>query len=312
MYIFIKTRYIDLKKILRDKISKLSLTIFKIQKRLCFKNIFKNILSCNTENTDLNDYDITENVETCLTNNEEVDDEEEEDNDDDDDSSNDHAQFVFSMNDQQQQQQQHRHNHNNTNSHTESLLAISSSNQTTIGPSINNHNLMTSSSNSVLTSMSSSSNNTALSNSNTINSSLYSNGSLNGAYYHPDFNQNNHQTQIFHINESTNQNQQQQQQQFVNFTQPIEEWSSELVAQWLAINDLSQYVDAFLAKLVNGEKLTLMDSTKLKALGVKSQKDRDFIKSKVKELKADEKKRFKLLLEQQQQQLSAKKKKIKN
>ena len=32
-------------------------------------------------------------------------------------------------------------------------------------------------------------------------------------------------------------------------------------------------------------------------LGVKSQKDRDFIKNKVKDMKADDKKRFKILLE---------------
>ena len=32
-------------------------------------------------------------------------------------------------------------------------------------------------------------------------------------------------------------------------------------------------------------------------LGVKSQKDREFIKSKVKELKAEDKKRFRLVLE---------------
>jgi hypothetical protein len=35
----------------------------------------------------------------------------------------------------------------------------------------------------------------------------------------------------------------------------------------------------------------------LQTLGVKSQKDRDYIKSKVKDLKSDDKKRFKVLLE---------------
>jgi len=173
--------------------------------------------------------------------------------------------------------------------------------------------------------MSSSSNNTGYggvvgvnghsnaSSSNTINSSLYSNGSFNGGggssgiYYHPDFNQNNDQHTL-HINETFSSSSASS-HQFANFTQPIEEWSSELVAQWLAINDLTHYIEAFLSKLINGEKLLTLDSAKLKTLGVKSQKDRDFIKSKVKELRADEKRRFKFLLEQQQQ--NSKKKKIK-
>jgi hypothetical protein len=42
------------------------------------------------------------------------------------------------------------------------------------------------------------------------------------------------------------------------------------------------------------------------ALGVKSQKDRDIIKTKVKDMKADDKKRFKMLLEN-----TTKKKKLK-
>lgn len=49
-----------------------------------------------------------------------------------------------------------------------------------------------------------------------------------------------------------------------------------------------------------------------KMLGVKSQKDRDYIKAKIKELKVDDKKRIKLLVEQQQQQQNAKKKKLKS
>jgi hypothetical protein len=92
--------------------------------------------------------------------------------------------------------------------------------------------------------------------------------------------------------------QQQPHQSISSFNQPIEEWTCDVVAQWLAIIDLSAYIDAFVDKSIDGEKLILLDTSKLKALGIKSQKDREYIKSKVKELKFDEKKRFKLLLEQ--------------
>lgn len=120
--------------------------------------------------------------------------------------------------------------------------------------------------------------------------------------------------------------------QCVSFAQPVDEWSCESVAQWLAINDMAAYIDVFLDKAVNGEKLLSMDTSKLKVtsflfffsettrtffkllnifnscpllkmLGVKSQKDRAFIKAKIKELRVDDKKRVKqLLVEQQQQQ----------
>lgn len=53
-------------------------------------------------------------------------------------------------------------------------------------------------------------------------------------------------------------------QQIVSFTQPVEEWSCESVAQWLAINDLSIYIDAFLDMRINGEKLISLDTSKLK------------------------------------------------
>lgn len=101
-------------------------------------------------------------------------------------------------------------------------------------------------------------------------------------------------------------------QNVANFNMAIEDWSCETVAQWLALNDFSAYIDLFLEKSINGEKLLSLDVSKLKSLGVKSNKDREAIKAKIKELKADDKKRFKYILEQQQQllQLSAKKKKL--
>ena len=82
-----------------------------------------------------------------------------------------------------------------------------------------------------------------------------------------------------------------------SFTSPIEDWSCEQVAQWLIINDMSVYADGFVKNSIDGEKLVGLDNSKLKALGVKAQKDRDLIKTKVKDMKADDKKRFKMLLE---------------
>lgn len=56
------------------------------------------------------------------------------------------------------------------------------------------------------------------------------------------------------------------QSNIVNFSQPIEEWSCESVAQWLAINDLAIYIDSFMDKMINGEKLLSIDSAKLKVI----------------------------------------------
>ncbi|RNA02042.1 isoform I [Brachionus plicatilis] len=75
-----------------------------------------------------------------------------------------------------------------------------------------------------------------------------------------------------------------QNNQIMSFTQPIEDWTCETVAQWLEINDLSKYKSIFLEMRIDGEKLQQLDSTKLKQLGVKSQ-DRDFFKMKIKNLK---------------------------
>jgi hypothetical protein len=95
------------------------------------------------------------------------------------------------------------------------------------------------------------------------------------------------------------QQQQLQQQKYVvnSYTSPIEDWSCEQVAQWLIIADMSLYADSFLKNGIDGEKLVGLDNSKLKTLGVKIQKDRDLIKTKVKDMKADDKKRFKMLLE---------------
>ena len=55
-----------------------------------------------------------------------------------------------------------------------------------------------------------------------------------------------------------------QSENLMNFTEPLEEWSCESVAQWLAINDLSEHIESFLENRIDGEKLQNIDSNKLK------------------------------------------------
>lgn len=107
-------------------------------------------------------------------------------------------------------------------------------------------NIMTSSSNSALASLSSSSTTTtttattttlASSSSSTVNFIAGSNGSTN-----------------------------EYQQHFVSFTQPIMNWTTESVAQWLQINDLAFLIETFLEKMIDGEKLLSLDNSKLKVI----------------------------------------------
>ena len=53
---------------------------------------------------------------------------------------------------------------------------------------------------------------------------------------------------------------------------PIDDWSCESVVRWLSHNDLSQYIDAFLDKQIDGDKLVELDSAKLKVNLIKHMK----------------------------------------
>lgn len=54
------------------------------------------------------------------------------------------------------------------------------------------------------------------------------------------------------------------QSEMFNFSQPVDQWSCESVAQWLAVNGLSDFVGSFLDKDVDGEELINLDSSKMK------------------------------------------------
>ncbi|XP_078537686.1 neurabin-1-like isoform X2 [Lissotriton helveticus] len=66
---------------------------------------------------------------------------------------------------------------------------------------------------------------------------------------------------------------------------PISDWSTQQVCHWLIGMNMEQYIAEFTAKNIDGQQLMLLDSEKLKALGVSSQNDRSTIKKKIKEIK---------------------------
>ncbi|XP_077128805.1 neurabin-1-like isoform X3 [Ranitomeya variabilis] len=84
-------------------------------------------------------------------------------------------------------------------------------------------------------------------------------------------------------------------------SRPVSDWSAQQVCHWLMGMNMEQYIEEFTAKNVDGQQLMLLDSDRLKALGVSSQTDRATIKKKIKEIrKAQEK------LEKQKEKYSKK------
>ncbi|XP_073401993.1 neurabin-2-like isoform X2 [Dendrobates tinctorius] len=84
-------------------------------------------------------------------------------------------------------------------------------------------------------------------------------------------------------------------------SRPVSDWSAHQVCHWLMGMNMEQYIEEFTAKNVDGQQLMLLDSDRLKALGVSSQTDRATIKKKIKEIrKAQEK------LEKQKEKYSKK------
>ncbi|CAF1250045.1 unnamed protein product, partial [Didymodactylos carnosus] len=73
--------------------------------------------------------------------------------------------------------------------------------------------------------------------------------------------------------------------QSLNFDQPVKDWTSDQCIQWLSSVDMNTFIPLFLNRNIDGEKLLTLDSTKLKAIGIKSSKERDLLKQKLKELK---------------------------
>ncbi|OCT61151.1 neurabin-1 isoform X2 [Xenopus laevis] len=73
-------------------------------------------------------------------------------------------------------------------------------------------------------------------------------------------------------------------------SRPVTNWTTQQVCHWLMGMNMEQYIGEFTSKNIDGQHLMLLDSEKLKALGVSSQTDRATIKKKIKEIrKAQEK-----------------------
>ncbi|XP_069839032.1 neurabin-1-like isoform X2 [Dendropsophus ebraccatus] len=84
-------------------------------------------------------------------------------------------------------------------------------------------------------------------------------------------------------------------------SRPVSDWSAQQVCHWLMGMNMEQYIEEFTAKNVDGQQLMLLDSDRLKALGVSSQTDRATIKKKIKEIKKAQEK-----LEKQKEKCSKK------
>ncbi|XP_029461657.1 neurabin-1-like [Rhinatrema bivittatum] len=68
-------------------------------------------------------------------------------------------------------------------------------------------------------------------------------------------------------------------------SRPISDWTVQQVCQWLIGMNMEQYITEFTTKNIDGQQLMLLDSDKLKTLGVSSQNDRALIKKKIKEIR---------------------------
>ncbi|KAM9454424.1 uncharacterized protein ppp1r9alb isoform 1-T1 [Clarias gariepinus] len=66
---------------------------------------------------------------------------------------------------------------------------------------------------------------------------------------------------------------------------PLSEWTNQQVCHWLMGMNMDQYIAEFTAKGVDGKRLADLDSSKLKELGVTSQRDRSIIKRKLRDMK---------------------------
>ncbi|KAM6461511.1 neurabin-1-like isoform 2-T2 [Liasis olivaceus] len=86
---------------------------------------------------------------------------------------------------------------------------------------------------------------------------------------------------------------------------PISEWTTQQVCHWLMGMNMDQYISEFTTRNVDGQQLMLLDSEKLKALGVSSQNDRSTIKKKIKDIKKTQEK-----LEKQKEKFQKKEKEV--
>ncbi|XP_014681130.1 PREDICTED: uncharacterized protein LOC106821010 [Priapulus caudatus] len=66
----------------------------------------------------------------------------------------------------------------------------------------------------------------------------------------------------------------------------VTDWSVAQVCQWLMALELEQYIPEFSGKNVDGNQLLMLDSSKLKSLGVTDSNDRAKLKKRIKDVRA--------------------------
>ncbi|XP_062972457.1 neurabin-1-like isoform X2 [Elgaria multicarinata webbii] len=88
-------------------------------------------------------------------------------------------------------------------------------------------------------------------------------------------------------------------------SRPISEWTTQQVCHWLMGMNMEQYIAEFTSKNIDGQQLMLLDSDKLKTLGVSSQNDRSTIKKKIKDIKKAQEK-----LEKQKEKFQKKEREV--
>ncbi|KAG9510402.1 Neurabin-1, partial [Fragariocoptes setiger] len=88
---------------------------------------------------------------------------------------------------------------------------------------------------------------------------------------------------------------------------PVYEWTTTQVSTWLLALGLDQYISKFEDRNVNGRGLIQLDSTVLKGLGVINPKDRNLLKKKIREMRADLEREKKLIEKRNKQTKDASK-----
>ncbi|KAJ7345638.1 hypothetical protein JRQ81_001588 [Phrynocephalus forsythii] len=139
-----------------------------------------------------------------------------------------------------------------------------------------------------------------------IDGSYHSNSScdLSGLVTEPNLSGRSH-TLAFSSNETSDDEPSPTGKQNQWHSRPISEWTTQQVCHWLMGMNMEQYITEFTAKNIDGQQLMLLDSDKLKALGVSSQTDRSTIKKKIKDIKKAQEK-----LEKQKEKCQKKEKDV--
>uniref|UniRef100_A0A673H0I3 Neurabin-1 n=1 Tax=Sinocyclocheilus rhinocerous TaxID=307959 RepID=A0A673H0I3_9TELE len=100
--------------------------------------------------------------------------------------------------------------------------------------------------------------------------------------------------------------------QYMWQNRPLSEWTNQQICHWLMGMNMEQYIAEFTAKGVDGQHLLCLDSSKLKELGISSQRDRSTIKRRLKDMKKAQEKLEKQQVKKEKERGREKEAKIKS